>query len=313
MGQSVVNLNLCFPPSRVDTNVAMNTVAIVSTRAARELDEDLPPLSATLRQRGAAFDVVDWDDPSVDWSRFRAAVVRSTWDYTQRLPEFLAWMERVSAQTKLINPAPVLRWNTDKHYLAELERAGAPIVPSGFIEPGEDAARALEQFIARHEAAEIVVKPSVSAGSRDTMRHARGDIGAMLAQAQPLLKAGRSLLLQPYLDKVDEHGETALIFFNGAFSHAIRKAPLLRRGEEATRALFAAEKIAPRTPQADELRVAQQILSAIPFGRLLYARVDLIRDAAGAPRLLELELTEPSLFFDQAPGAVDRFVDCLLD
>ena len=134
-----------------------------------------------------------------------------------------------------------------------------------------------------------------------------------MKHAQRLLDARRSVLLQPYLDRVDEYGETALIFFDGVFSHAIRKGPLLRRGEDPTRALFAAEHITPRTPSADELRVARQTLAAMPFAPpLLYARVDLIHAADGTPRVLELELTEPSLFFAHAPGSAQRFAHAIL-
>jgi O-ureido-D-serine cyclo-ligase len=129
---------------------------------------------------------------------------------------------------------------------------------------------------------------------------------------QRLLDVQRSVLLQPYLDRVDEHGETALVFFGGVFSHAIRKGPLLRPGEGPTRALFAVEHISPRTPTAAEMRVAERTLKAIPFEQpLLYARVDLIQDAQGEPQVLELELTEPSLFFTHAPGSAERFVEAI--
>ena len=288
-------------------------IALVTAAAARDLDEDLPPLSAAMSELNADFQIVNWDDPSVDWSRFELAVLRSTWDYTLRFAEFLAWAERISNQTRLLNPPQIVRWNTDKHYLAELGQAGVPIVPSSFIEPGEDARAQLEHFLKTHSSAEFVVKPSIGAGSRDAQRHGRAEPAAALAHAQRLLDAQRSVLLQPYLDRVDEHGETALIYFAGQFSHAIRKGPLLRRGEGATRALFAAEHITPRTPSATEVSIAEQTLAAMPFDKpLLYARVDLIHDAQGVPRVLELELTEPSLFFAHAPGSARRFADALL-
>ena len=288
-------------------------IALVTAAAARDLDEDLPPLSAALRELNTDFQIVNWDDPAVDWSRFALAVLRSTWDYTMRFDEFLAWAERVSKQTRLLNPPQIVRWNTDKPYLAELEKAGVPIVPSSFVEPGDDARAHLERFLKTHAAAEFVVKPSIGAGSRDAQRHSRAEPAAALSHAQRLLDAQRSVLLQPYLDRVDEHGETALIYFAGQFSHAIRKGPLLRRGEDATRALFAAEHITPRTPSAAEVSIAEQTLAAMPFDKpLLYARVDLIHDADGAPRVLELELTEPSLFFAHAPGSAQRFAGSLL-
>lgn len=287
-------------------------IALVTASAARELDEDLAPLESALREAGADVTIAAWDDAGIDWARFHLVLLRSTWDYTQRLPEFLAWAERTAARTILLNPLPVIRWNTDKHYLRDLEKSGIAIVPSVFVEPGEDAQAALEGFVSAHAAEEFVVKPAIGAGSRDAQRYHRADSDAAVAHIRRLIDAKRSALLQPYLDRVDEHGETALIFFDGMFSHAIRKGPLLRRGEGPTRALFAAEHITPRAPSASELALAEHALAAIPFGTLLYARVDLIHASDGTPRLLELELTEPSLFFAYAPDSAARFALALL-
>jgi glutathione synthase/RimK-type ligase-like ATP-grasp enzyme len=296
-------------------------IALVSTRRARGLDEDEAPLVMALRACGAQVEVADWDNPDVRWSAYDLAVLRSTWDYTERPSEFLAWVDRVAAITALSNSAAVVRWNTDKHYLAELARAGVPIVPSRFIEPGEEAAAALGIFLSEHGESELVVKPAVGAGSRDARRYGRGARAAAATHADQLLQAGRSVLLQPYLDRVDEQGETALIFIAGRFEHAIRKGPMLPRpwdessgppvGGESS--LFVAERVVPRTAGTDELAVAVQALAAVPHEGLLYARVDLIRDSAGSPVLLELELTEPSLFFAHAPGSVERFGHAILD
>jgi hypothetical protein len=288
-------------------------IALVTTRAARDLDEDLPPLFAALTRAGAAVRVVDWNDPGIDWSRFDLALLRSTWDYSMRLPEFLAWAERASAATHLVNPLPMVRWNTDKHYLGELMHADVRTVPTTFVEPGECAAQAMNEFLVRHAATEFVVKPAVSSGSRDAQRYGRRELDTATLHIERLLDANRSVVLQPYLDRVDADGETALIYFGGTFSHAIRKEALLRRGENPTRDLFAAEQIRPRVPRLDELRTGERALGAIPFAMPLYARVDLIRDAHAAPRVLELELTEPSLFFAHAAGSVERFATLVLD
>lgn len=290
-------------------------VALITAREARGLDEDLPPLEAAMHAAGVETRVVDWDDPDVQWASFDLALLRSTWDYTDRLQEFLTWADSAGNVTTLLNTPQVVRWNTDKHYLAELARAGVPVVPSTFIEPGENGERALAAFLERHSSAEFVVKPSVGAGSRDTQRHLRTQLAPAVAQAQRLLDAKRSVLLQPYLERVDTDGETALMFFAGRFSHAIRKGPLLPPGSTASPAigLFAPEKITPRTPGADELRVAGQVLAALPFPAPLYARIDLIRDTAGAPTLLELELTEPSLFFAHSSGSAERFTAAVVE
>lgn len=289
-------------------------IALVSATAARGLDDDMAPLLDAFAAAGADAAAVDWDDDRVEWPRHDMAILRSTWNYVQRLPDFLAFVDRAAARTRLFNPPEVVRWNVDKHYLADLARAGIATVPGAFIEPGDDAGSKLDAFLGRHVTArDFVVKPAVGAGSRDAMRHPRAARDAIVAHVRRLQSAQRSVLVQPYLDSVDSDGETALLFFDGAFSHAIRKGPLLKAGAGSTRALFAPEHITPREPAADELALAATVLDAIPFpGPLLYARVDLIRAGDGTPRLLELELVEPSVFVPFADGAAARFVHAAL-
>jgi O-ureido-D-serine cyclo-ligase len=287
-------------------------VALVSARAARGLDEDMPPLLAAFEAGGARAQIADWDDPAVDWARFDAALLRSAWDYTERLPQFLDWVSRTAALTTLLNPPPVVRWNCDKHYLRGLAQAGLPVVPTTFVEAAAEPREVLGEFLARCGCAELVVKPAVGAGSRDARRHARSASAAILAHMEPLLAAGRSMMLQPYLEGVERHGETALVFIDGRFSHAFRKGPLLPASAPATAGLFAPEEISARIPAADELAVAGRVMAQLPFDPLLYARVDLIRDQSGSPCVLELELTEPSLYFTHAPGSAARFVAAAL-
>lgn len=281
----------------------MPKLALATAIASFALDEDLPLLQAACADAGIDTQVLAWDDPTVGWSRFDAVLLRSTWDYIDRLPEFVAWCDRVAGLTRLWNAPAVVRWNTDKRYLGDLDRAGVPVIESRFLAPGDDAT-ALPDW------PEFVVKPTVGAGSRDCRRYLAAERDLASAHVAALLERGRHVLVQPYLQAVDDHGETALLFFGGEFSHAIRKAPLLQRHAEPTRALFAPERIGARTPSADELAVARQVLAAQPFGVLPYARVDLLPSADG-PQLLELELTEPSLFLEYGPGAADRFVAVL--
>ncbi len=130
-----------------------------------------------------------------------------------------------------------------------------------------------------------------------------------------LLSSGQTVMVQPYLDAVDQHGETALIYFDGVYSHAIRKGPMLRPGHGPSNALFVEEEIVPRTPSGAERAIAEEILDALPWSRhdLLYARVDVIPGPDGAPRLVELELTEPSLFFAHAPGSATRLAERIVN
>ncbi len=231
-----------------------------------------------------------WDDPSVDWASYDLVVVRSTWDYTFRPEEFLAWADRVP---RLLNPAAVLRWNTDKRYLGELAAKGVPVVPTTYVSPGE----AYEVPSYEH-----VVKPTVSAGARDTARFAAGEDSS--AHAGALLAAGRHVMVQPYQRGIEEAGETALLSFLGEHSHAARKDPVL----VPTVSDPLAVAVTPRQATADELALAQQVLAALPFDApLLYARIDVVPGPDGTPLLMEAELTEPCLFLQQAPGATERY------
>jgi glutathione synthase/RimK-type ligase-like ATP-grasp enzyme len=278
-------------------------LALATAIAAFGLDEDLHPLRVACREAGIDVSVLAWDDTTVSWGRFDAVLLRSTWDYTDRLPEFLDWCERTAGVTQLWNSPDVVRWNTDKRYLGELAKRNVPVIESHYLAPGQDPTQLpdLEEF---------VVKPTVGAGSRDAQRYARADREAAVAHARRLLDQGRHVLVQPYLQAVDQDGETALLFFDGEFSHAIRKAPLLKRGEGPTRALFKEEHIQPREPSAAELAVARRVLAALPFDTLPYARVDLLPSENG-PQLLELELTEPSVFLPFGEGAAARFAAVL--
>lgn len=293
----------------------MSRLALVTAIASAGQDDDLSPLLDACLARGLHAEIRAWDDHSVAWARYDAVLLRSPWDYTERYAEFLDWCERVDAASRLLNPWPVLRWNSDKRYLADLAARGVPVVATAFVEPDMDPLPALQEFLAAHaDAEEFVVKPTVSAGSRDTQRYVRAQEFAAANHLARLLDEGRSAMLQPYLSAVDRDGETALIHFNGVFSHAIRKGAMLQR-EDALN-LRAVERINAREAGDDERTVALHALNATGARLdleepLAYARVDLIRDAQGQPQLLELELCEPSLFFAHAPGSAERFAQVL--
>ncbi|WP_433237829.1 ATP-grasp domain-containing protein [Actinomadura nitritigenes] len=262
-----------------------------------EGSDDARMLAAALAGLGVAADIAVWDDPAVHWSRYDLVVVRSTWDYTDRREEFLAWAESLP---RVLNPADVLRWNTDKRYLRDLEAAGVPVVPTRWDPDGIPA-----------DWPEYVLKPSVSSGSRDTARWGPGEEDAARAHLRELRDAGRTVMLQPYLEAVDTAGETALVFLGGEYSHAARKARVLNPGAGVEGLAGLGEtrgKVTATTATDAELDLAHRVLDAVPGGRdLLYARVDLIPGPGGDPLLIELELTEPALYLEHAPGADARF------
>jgi glutathione synthase/RimK-type ligase-like ATP-grasp enzyme len=276
-------------------------VALVTCAAVPGLDPDELPFAEALRRAGHVPEAVIWDDPAVPWEAFDAALLRSTWDYFQRLPEFLAWADGVAARTVLWNPLSLVRWNTHKTYLSELAARGAPVIPTAFLPQGSPAD--LDGLLEERGWPEAVVKPSVSADGFGTVRVGPGTLEEGRAHLRSLLSA-RDVMVQPYLPSVEDPGERCLVFLAGELSHAVRKNSLFRGGRHA-----GLPEGVPMPPEPDEAETARRILDAIPVReRPLYARVDLARDAEGRPLLLELELTEPTLFFKDAPGAPDRLV-----
>lgn len=273
-------------------------VALATAVGVLDVDDERGVLAERLSDLGIGLTVAVWDDPAAAWDTFDLVVVRSTWDYAPRREEFLAWAGGLAVP--IVNPAPLLRWSTDKRYLDDLGAAGVPIVPSVFVNAGDSFDHA---FLDR----EHVVKPTVSAGSRDTLRIGAGDRTGSHDHLRSILDGGRSALVQPYLDGVDELGETALIYIDGAFSHAIRKGPILRPGGGLVEGLFAEEAITRREPSAAELAVGDSAMAAVPGdGTPLYARVDLLPTTDSGPLLLELELAEPSLFLEHHATAAER-------
>jgi len=291
-------------------------IAIATCGELPDLDEDECTFLDALVELGAEATPAVWDDPSIDWSTFDAVVLRATWDYSRRIDEFIAWTRHVASVSVLMNPADVVKWNTDKRYLTDLSAAGVPIVPTVFVELPRSSSDAIA-WEPPAGFAEFVVKPVVSAGSRDTMRYSPVTSGdAPDIHVRRLLAAGDAVMIQPYLEAVDTIGETALVFIGGEFSHAVCKGQMLRLDTEGEKVagLYVVEEITPRSASQAERAVADKALAAIPGGldRVLYARVDVIPDASGAPVVLELELTEPSLFFQHDETAAPRLAAAIL-
>lgn len=238
----------------------MKTLALVTAVGATGHDDDLVPLLDACADAGLHARAVAWDDPTVSWGRFDAALLRSPWDYTERLSEFLAWCEHADRVTRLLNPLNVVRWNTDKHYLADLATIGIPVVPTRFVEPDAEPMDALSGFLDEFDVPEFVVKPAVSAGARDTQRYARDQQFVAGNHIGRLLEQERSVMLQPYLPSVDQYGETALLYFDGRFSHAARKCAQLPLGETARQAPMALGEIAATVASSPSKRWQNRFL-----------------------------------------------------
>lgn len=284
-------------PARPD--VFHPRIVLAGCPALPDGDGDDAGLVRALRDRGLHARWLSWDDPATLDADL--VILRAAWDYIERLEEFLAWARRVP---HLLNPPAVVAWNTDKRYLADLAAAGVPTVPSAFFAPGEPV-EIPAGFRTGARGAEVVVKPAVGAGSVGALRF--GDPDLARAHATALQAAGQTVLVQPYDPRVDD-GETALVFLGGVASHAFTKAPILPPPGRAPvfdeSGTYAEERLSTADPDFEVWDVGHAALAAaaarlgIDTSELLYARVDVL-GGPDDPRLLELELVEPSLGWRQ--------------
>jgi hypothetical protein len=281
-------------------------VAIVTWSGLPQLDSYDVPILAALAELGLEARPCIWDDPAVDWSVPRAVVVRTAWDSHLRRDAFVAWAGKVGRLTRLFNPADVLRWNTHKGYLRELEAKGVPVTPTVWVPKG--GAPDVAALMRERGWEALVMKPVISAGALKTYRFGRVALEAAQAQLEALAGEGE-VMVQPYLTAFEREGERSYLFFDGEFSHAVRRPPGLKDSP-----LPFAEPHAFDAPP-DELALAHEVLAAV--GRpLLYARVDVATDNAGRTRLQELEVTEPRLFLTldaRAPGRLARAIQKKLE
>jgi hypothetical protein len=268
-------------------------------------DTDLPVLVRALTDAGARAEARYWDDPDADWAGYDLVVIRSTWDYSWRAAEFVAWLERVGKAARVANPADVVRWNTDKRYLGELAAAGVPTVPTRYIAPGEPAGLP--------DGHEYVIKPTSGAGARFAARYTPADHDTAVRHLERMHAEGFTAMVQPYLAGIDVTGERALQFFGGRLLHASRKGAVLSPGTPYDADKVAHPGLVPWRPTDAELAVAEKALAAVPgSAELLYARVDLADGEDGAPRLMELELIEPNLFLSLHPDSVPHVTEAIL-
>ena len=271
---------------------------------------DDAPLHAALRARGAAVSLPVWDDPAVDWAAFDAVLIRSTWDYQEKLPAFLGWAARVAAASRLLNPLEVVRWNTHKTYLRDLEAAGAHITPTIWLEQG--SAPDLSALLAERGWGRAFLKPMVGATARETLRFSADADGLQDASAHlARLLPAEGMMLQPYMARVETEGEFSVIVIDGQVTHSVQKIPT--PGDYRVQDDFGASDRPVSLPTSDvsfALKVLE--LARDRFDDLLYARVDFLRDAVGRPCLNEVELVEPSLFFRHAPAAAETLADALI-
>ncbi len=290
-------------------------VALAScARFPDQLDEGTLVLGA-LDECGVDAQTAVWSDPGVDWSAFDLVVANGAWDHIHRVGEFLGWVEGLAASgVRLANAPAILRWNLDKRYLRALGSAGVPTVPTSWVGP-EEAGGGPDPSVLVLPPGEIVVKPAVSGGGYRTARYEAHEHDAARAHIAELVGAGRTAMVQPYQQAVDTEGEVGVVVLGGAFSHAIHKDPMIRRGVAAGDSLIENQVVTGATPTGGQLAVARRAVATAErlLGPTTYARVDIVPGADGKPAVLELELLDPVLFFVTRPEAAARFASVLRD
>lgn len=286
------------------------TIALITAGEARDHDKDLQPVFDALVARGIDVEIHNWDDAAVNWKRFTAAIVRSPWDYHRRFDEFTDWLQRVSRETEVHNSADVINWNLDKMYLRECVDAGIPVIPTLFVRNTEDITDEVRGLL--H--GDVVVKPTVSAGSNNTERF-RSDYNSALSFVRSVLGMGKVAMVQPYQSAIDEEHETALNYFNGEFSHAFRKGAILSTGVNVKNGLFVVEDISAREPTPKQRALGDAVMAFLTtrWGKApLYARIDTVPGGDGEPVIIEIEMAEPSFFFHTTNGSAERFADAVV-
>ena len=278
------------------TLVTVSRIALCTWSDPMYDDPEPPAIADELRGLGHDAEVVVWHDRSVDWGSYDLVVIRSTWDYFDRLDEYLQWAVHVDSVSRIINSPRVIRWNSHKGYLLELAEVGIPVLPTLALARG--ATDPVERMVATGWG-EVVVKPAVDGGARGALKAPAGSPEA--ADHLRALVRTADTIVQPYAPSV-EAGEVSLFFFGGELSHAVRKVP--KPGDYRVQALHGGSEEV-HVPTDAELDVATRAMGLAP-DTLVYARVDLI-DVDGQPTLMELELIEPDLFLRMAPGSGARF------
>lgn len=259
-----------------------------------------------LINRGLRVKKVAWSDPHFDWSSTKYALFRTTWDYAERFAEFADWLMEVSIKTRLINSYDIISWNLDKHYLADLERAGVNTVKTHFIEVNDT--RTLAEIHKELGWEHTVLKPSISAAAKDTYQLTTADLTSHEAVFKELISQ-ESMMLQPFQKSVMERGELSLMVVAGEYSHAVLK--IAKAGDFRVQDDFGGT-VHDYEPTTQEIELALKAANAYD-SKPLYARVDMIDDNNGNPAISELELMEPEMWFRKKPEAAEKLAKAVVE
>ncbi len=269
-------------------------------------DEENDNLHRFLTEKGLNVSFQIWDDPKVDWSRFDLVILKSPWDYFDKIDAFYTWLDKLEQiGCRVLNPISTVRWNADKRYLKDIQDKGMDIVPTIWLEKGNtfNAAEAFEKLGSE----KIIVKPSVSGGAKNTFALNPTDAQAQTDTINSLL-AEEAFLVQPFVEEIKTKGEWSFLFFNGEYSHTVLKT--VKPGDFRVQHFFGGTIHTPEPPAA-LLESAHNIVDHFAQD-CLYARVDGV-EINGQLHLMELELIEPFLFLGMSEGALERYYEAIVE
>lgn len=259
-----------------------------------------------LKAAGWLAEEVSWRKPDVDWNNYDVVVIRTTWDYQDDVKGFMACLQRIEASSaQLQNSLKIIEWNINKSYLKDLQNQGINIVPTLWFDTF--SLTELEAGFRHFDTPQIVLKPLVSAGAEHTYKLTLDNLNAQVKELKAVF-AQREFMLQPFLNGIIEEGEYSLFYFSGHYSHSILKQPQsgdFRVQEEHGGQLKSIQ------PCEDMLTTARHCLAALPED-VLYARIDLVRHE-NEFAVMEIELIEPSLYFNMDTESAQRFVDAFIE
>lgn len=294
-------------------------ITLVTSADMPNLYADEAGLLDALSERGLDPRIAVWNDPGVDWSEAGIVVVRSVSDYAHNRQAFLDWTKQIP---RLLNHRDVLEWNSDKHYMQDLERMGLPVIPTTWLEPEQNLSK--QQLHSRFPAlSDFVVKPAVSSGVRGIGRYTANDPYQRqnaISQAASLLAEGRSVMVQRYLEEIDVHGEISLIFFNGLMSHSVEKRAMLHPSSVTDLAMHEAVLETRLGGEGGRWSWGEQIRKVLhEYQRqrlghdvqFLFNRVDVVPDGKGSFMIMEVSMVDADLYLLATPEALGNFADAI--
>ena len=265
-------------------------------------------LIAALEAEGLRVKRLNWATPDFDWTSCRLAVFRTTWDYFNRIQEFIPWLDKVGTMTQLVNSYELVRWNIDKHYLIDLHNKGIHIVTTELVEHG--GSQDLSVFFEAWHCEDLIIKPCIGGTARHTYRVDKQNIAELQLLFDQLVTS-EAMLIQPFQKNILLQGELSILLFGGKYSHAVHK--IAKSGDFRVQDDFGGTAFAYDATES-EIAFAENAVLACPT-MPAYARIDVIYDNDGRLAISELEAVEPELFFRFRPEAgallVKEIIKCL--